>query len=101
MAQNTNIIYAGRALVLLGFAGFLVVTVWWYLFYSDILRTDVKLASECFYFTTLGCSAENFLGFWLSDFSVYRPEFLWLSILAIVVGLGLIASQHRDGPSSS
>ena len=96
MAQNMKIIFAGRVCILAGFAGFVSATLWWYLFYSDVLRTDVKLASECFYYTTLGCAAENFLGSWISDFSVYRPEFLWASIVLIVIGLGLIASQYTD-----
>ncbi len=88
----------GQGLILVGFASFLGAVVWWYRFYSDALRDDVKMASECFYRTTSDCNAGNYVISLVSDLPAYRPELLWAACIVMIAGLTLVITQHEDPP---
>lgn len=83
----------GKGLILAGFASFVASVAWWYLFYAQLLKEDVKTASACFYQTTTDCAIGNVVISALGDIPVYSPDLLWLA--GGLVGLGIILIGAR------
>ncbi len=85
----------GKGLILAGFASFVTSVVWWYLFFEQLLKEDVKRASACFYQTTTDCAIGNVVISALGDIPVYSPELLWLA--GGLTGLGMILVGAKPG----
>ena len=72
-------------LMIIGAAGFVAAVAWWFMFFEQMLGIDVKIASECFYRTTLECQAGNFVGSFMEK-SPYEPMFMWAMVAAAIIG---------------
>ena len=72
-------------LMSIGGAGFAAAVAWWFMFFRQMLGTDVKTASECFYSTTLGCKVANVVGSFMET-SAYDPRFLWATMTVAIIG---------------
>ncbi len=87
-----------KGLIMAGVAAFIAAVIWWYLFFEQLLKEDVKRASSCFYQTTTECAVGSTMISAFGDIPVYQPEILWLA--AGLIGLGIMAlgaSSHRNG----
>ncbi len=82
-------------LISLGSAGFVAAVAWWFLFFEQMLGTDVKTASQCFYRTTLECQVGNFVGL-LMEISPYEPIFMWATIAAMISGFLVYALTPKS-----
>jgi hypothetical protein len=85
----------GKLLLMLGCAGFIGATAWWYMFFEGLLGQNVKQASACFYETTSKCEVGNMIGAF-GDVPTYSPLALWLSVALMVAGgvmYGLIGKK--------
>jgi len=90
----------GKILIGLGAAGLVGATIWWYMFFEQMLGQSVKRASECFYSTTTECEIGNLIGKF-GDVPAYTPAALWISLG--VFNVGLIAfgfSSRRDSETA-
>ncbi len=87
----------GKGLILAGLASFAAAVAWWYLFYAQLLKEDVKQASACFYQTTTDCAIGNAVIAALGDIPAYSPDLLWLA--AGLVGLGIMVLGVTPGTS--
>ena len=85
----------GKGLILAGFATFVASVVWWYLFFEQLLKEDVKRASACFYQTTTECALGNMFISTFGDIPVYDPELLWLA--GGLTGLGMMLMGVKRG----
>jgi len=86
----------GKLLMLAGIAGFIASTIWWYMFFEQMLGESVQEASECFYQTTVKCEVGNLVG-QVGDVPPYSPASLWLSGVIFIAGVllyGLIAKRR-------
>ena len=72
-------------LMSIGVTGFVAAVAWWFMFFEQMLGIDVKIASECFYRTTLECQAGNFVGSFMEK-SPYEPMFMWAMAAAAIIG---------------
>ena len=72
-------------LMSIGATGFVAAVAWWFMFFEQMLGIDVKIASECFYRTTLECQAGNFVGSFMEK-SPYEPMFMWAMVAAAIIG---------------
>ena len=72
-------------LMCIGAAGFVAAVAWWFMFFEQMLGIDVKIASECFYRTTLECQAGNFVGSFMEK-SSYEPTFMWAMVTVTIIG---------------
>jgi hypothetical protein len=80
--------------MLLGVVGFAGATVWWYLFFEQLLGESVKEASECFYATTLQCEVGNLVG-QVGDLPPYDPNSLYASAAVFVVGVFIYGLSNK------
>ncbi|NQV45186.1 MAG: hypothetical protein HQ501_09800 [Rhodospirillales bacterium] len=87
----------GKGLILAGFASFAASVAWWYLFFAQLLKEDVKQASACFYQTTTDCAIGNMVISTFGDIPAYSPDLLWLA--AGLVGLGIMLLGAKPGTS--
>lgn len=85
------------ALIIAGSLCFIGAVGWWYAFYEQFLGSEVKKASECFYFNTNFCVLTDMASF-IGDIPPYRPWAFWGSVS--IIGLGVIvlalAPVRRD-----
>lgn len=88
----------GTALIILGSFCFVGAVAWWYAFYEQFLGSDVKKASECFYFNTNFCVLGDLASF-VGNIPAYRPWAFWVSVGIIAVGALVLAlapvRRHR------
>jgi len=89
----------GKALILAGFASFMTSVAWWYLFFSQLLKEDVKRASGCFYKTTTDCAIGNVVISAVGDIPAYSPDLLWLA--GVLTGLGIILIGAKPGADNT
>jgi len=85
----------GKGLTLAGFVSFVASVIWWYLFFEQLLKEDVKRASACFYQTTSDCAIGNVFISALGDIPVYSPELLWLA--GGLAGFGILLIGAKPG----
>ena len=83
-----------KLLMALGGAGFVCAVGWWFVFFEQMLGTDVKTASECFYRTTMECQVGNFVGSFMET-APYEPVFMWSSTAVGVIGFLVYAFTPR------
>ena len=91
-------VWIGRIAMLLmsiGGAGFVAAVAWWFMFFEQILGTDVKTARECFYRTTLECQVGNFVGSFMET-SPYEPMFMWASMAVMIIGFLVYAFTPKS-----
>ena len=84
-----------RLLMLLGAVAFVTATAWWYQFFAQMLGENVKLASECFYFSTETCATVSTVEVFF-DVPAYSPYMLYLAAGLFAAGL-IIGALARDG----
>lgn len=89
----------GKGLILAGFATFVAAVVWWYMYYEQLLGTDVKRLSKCFYETTPSCALGNKIVSAFGDIPPYSPDLLWLA--AGMFGAGIILIGVKPGVDES
>ena len=89
----------GKILIGLGAAGLVGATVWWYMFFEQMLGLSVNQASECFYSTTTQCEIGNLIG-GFGDVSSYTPAALWVSLAVLVLGLIGFGFSPRNDPEA-
>jgi len=84
----------GNLLVVLGLVACIIATIWWIVFFYDILGEDFQIARECFYTTTNLCSLKASAALF-SDIPEYTPKLLWAGAAMFVLGLGLRTLTFR------
>lgn len=82
-----------KTLMACGLTGCAGAVAWWYVFFEHMLGTDVKAASECFYWTTVECQVGNFVGSFFET-PPYEPALLWAS--GLVIGIGFLVYVFTD-----
>lgn len=80
----------GAAIIITGSVCFVGAVAWWYAFFEQFLGTDVKKASECFYFSSDFCALGDLVSF-VGDIPAYRPWAFWVSVSIIGVGILVLA----------
>ena len=84
----------GNFLIILGIAICAAATVWWIVFFYDILGDEFQVARECFYMNTNLCALKSSASLF-SDIPVYSPKLLWAGCAAFVIGLGMRMLKFR------
>ena len=79
-----------RVCIYFSAAGGVLAVAWWLIFFHQLLGSNVKVASKCFYQTYIECEVGNIFE-WFTGIPYYRPELLWISIGIFLFGMLLLS----------
>ena len=76
--------------IFLSAIGGIIAVAWWLIFFHQLLGSNVKVASKCFYRTYRECEIGNIFE-WFTGIPYYRPELLWVSVGTFLFGMFLLS----------